>query len=135
MTVRKITVRSRDGTAREYWLLDLRYRGRGVRRRFATKGEADAARQKYEQGRRRGRTPGRPPTIAEFTQALLADRAGTVAASTHTILAQQLGHLMRFPVRDGVALGTCRLDLFDSDPRLAVDMVKWFAAQGYAPAT
>jgi integrase len=135
MTVRKITVRNRDGTAREYWLLDLRYRGRGVRRRFGTKAEAVAARQRYEQGRRRGRTPGRAPTITEFAETLLADRAGTVAASTYTILAQQLGHLTRYPVREGVALGMCRLDLFDSDPRLAVDMVKWFAAQGYAPAT
>lgn len=39
---------------------------------------------------------------------------------------------MRYPVREGVALGGCPISLLDGDPLLVGQIIKWYRAEGYA---
>src|SRR5262245_30685007 len=135
MKIKKITVRDRDGTARECWQLDLRYRKRGMRRRFPTRAAAEAFAEPYRRASKHGRPAGKPPTVEGFVAELLTARRGTCAPATFTILAQQLGHVLRYPLRPHVALGTCPLTVFDGDPDLIGALLKWYRDQGYAVHT
>lgn len=135
MKITKITVRDRDGAARECWQLDLRYRMRGMRRRFPTKAAAEAFAEPYRRASKRGRPTGKPPTVAAFVAEFLTARRGTCAPATFTILTQQLGHVVRYPVRPDVVIGTCPLTVFDGAPDLINAMLKWYRQQGYAVHT
>jgi integrase len=118
---------------RPMWMLDLRHRGKGSRKYFETKAEAEAyseARGRLHRHRRR--LPVDHPTVGEYAVRVLAKREGTCAAATHTILRTQLAHLRAYEVRPGVPLSEQRLDSLDGDGELVVDLLKWQASRGYA---
>jgi integrase len=135
MKITKLEVCAQDGTKREYWQVDLRYRKQGMRRRFPTKAAAQAFAEPYRRAAKRGRPTGKPPTVAAFVAEFLAARRGTCAPATFTILTQQLGHVVRYPVRPDVVIGTSPLTVFDGDPDLINAMLKWYRDQGYAVHT
>src|SRR5256885_17197796 len=114
MRVRKTRRRNPDGEVREYWEADLRYRGKGRRRFFERKQDAEAWLGQYGRlHRKRRRAPTDHPTVGEFVKRVAEKRKGACADGTYAILNTQLGYLNAYEVRPGVRLTDLRLEALD----------------------
>src|SRR5881397_1994688 len=105
MKVRKVKRCGPDGVLREYWEADLRYRGRGSRKFFERKEDAQACLDQLGRlHRKRRRMPTDKPTVGEFVTMLLEKRRGTCAEATFDVDHTQLAHFAAYEVRPGVPL-------------------------------
>lgn len=133
MRVRVVQHKSGDGVFRKRFLVDLRYHGRGARRFFERKADADAYLERYgPRHRNRKKAPADKPTVGAFVDALLAQRDGTCSDATLTIARTQLAHFCAYEARPSVALRDLPLDLLDGAGDLVLDVLKAQAAKGYA---
>jgi integrase len=128
-----MTVRPEKKNGRDGWVADLRHGGRGKRKWFELKRDAQAYLDKH--GRReskRQRVPTDRPTIDAFIARIMEQRRGSIAAASYDIMRTQLGHFSRYEVRPGVRLGALRLETLDGDGATVLRVLNQQAAAGYA---